>query len=104
MVAILLSIIAGILIIVSVALINELRAMNYNLNRHCAQNELQVNHTRMSLDILRSNYNLNKEVSELQRSKVMEELTNLAKANPAAVNDQITDAVTQKPIRKKSRK
>lgn len=98
---VILALIAGILIILGVSLINELKSINANLSRQCAQNELSVACSRTSLDILRNNYTINKEMSDLQKNRMMEELTILAKKVPAAVNDQITDSVTQKPNPKK---
>jgi len=97
MIVIVLTLIAGILIVLGVSLINELKSINANLSRQCAQNELSVACSRTSLDILRNNYTINKEMSDLQKNRMMEELTILAKKVPAAVNDQITDSVTQKP-------
>lgn len=107
-----LSFIAGILLFIGVAFINELKALNKTEARIAAQQDILIDLTQKNVELGRTNFGRAEELHELQKHRLMLELDAIqkmidknkptnqrpdseAKARPNAVNDQITDSVTQ---------
>lgn len=107
-----LSFIAGILLFVGVAFINELKALNKTQARLAAQEDILIDLTQKNVELSRANFGRAEELHELQKHRLMLELDAIQKmidknkptnerpdseAKPKAnpVNDQITDSVTQ---------
>ena len=107
-----LSFIAGILLFIGVAFINELKALNKTEARLAAQQDILIDLTQKNVELIRANFGRAEELHELQKHRLMLELDAIQemidknkptnerpdseakpKANP--VNDQITDSVTQ---------
>lgn len=107
-----LSFIAGILLVVGVGLVNELKALNKTQARLAAQEDILIDLTQKNVELIRANFGRAEELHELQKHRLMLELDAIQKmidknkptnerpdseAKPKAnpVNDQITDSVTQ---------
>jgi hypothetical protein len=107
-----LSFIAGILLFIGVAFINELKALNKTEARLAAQQDILIDLTQKNVELIRANFGRAGELHELQKHRLMLELDAIQKmidknkptnerpdseAKPKAnpVNDQITDSVTQ---------
>jgi hypothetical protein len=107
-----LSFIAGILLFIGVAFINELKALNKTQARLAAQEDILIDLTQKNVELIRANFGRAEELHELQKHRLMLELDAIQKmidknkptnerpdseAKPKAnpVNDQITDSVTQ---------
>lgn len=105
MVAFILSFIAGLLLYIGLSLLSTHKKISDSLYKMSEQEAQLIELTRKNTEVLSQTQLRGEELHELQKQRLMLELSAIQKMvdkRDAAVNDQITDAVTQaKPKTKK---